>query len=484
MDEEPIFGITLEQYRQVLSKARATDPAAAGVAEAAASLGLDAKKWKFAGRKWAARLASAPPSEVEQREAAYAAQAAAEEEADAKRARRRAAREGKAPAEAKAAPLPPDVEPSRDLEALIDLAVRLYRGEDKVKTYARHGLDEAGFARLWEEWTAAFQHRKRDSVRYGLIAMRASSVTEGEKLRRKKGPAMVSRVRARRCSWCGAHKRTVHTRPWIACDACGVLFDYDLRARTPAQAQLTDSGRETLDNYLATEPKPSNRAEREAYDLAAQRWIHDVLIEATPWDYPARIGDRAYRDRYLDEWLLPAEKTLRESDEYQSRYREMVIADRALPTGNQSFMTVLRYFDMTERYVAVQVKLLGDAGLFERHPDKMTAELYRRSRISVFVEGWVGSMNPAEAEKLIAHAGMHDEFIALPAVATANAGCGKCGSTLVLIQSATRVVCDECGTFADATNVYSCQVCGGPMIAAEGRLPDECAHCGVRWESV
>jgi len=210
VDEQPIFGITLEQYRLVLSKAHATQPTDKGVPEAAAALGLDAKKWKFAAPKWAERIAAAGPSAQEKAEAAYAKEAAAEEAADAKRARRRGG--GGAGAGAPAAKLPPYVEPSVDLEVLIDLTVRLYRGEDPTATYARYGLDEAGFTRVREEWTAAFPHRMRDYMRYGLISYRASAVKDDDKLRKKKGPAMATRVRARRCSQCGAHKRTVHSR--------------------------------------------------------------------------------------------------------------------------------------------------------------------------------------------------------------------------------------------------------------------------------
>lgn len=480
MDESPIFGISLEDYHRALSKAHATSHDAPGVAEAAAALGLDAKKWKFAAPKWAERIASRPKTKTELAEEETARQAAAEEAADAKRAARKARRGGGEASK----PLEPYVEPSRDLEALIDLTVRLYRGEDPEKTYARHNLDKAGFDRLRGEWEQAFPHRMRDYMRYGLIAQRASQVTDEEKLRRKKGPAMATRVRARRCSWCGAHKRTVHSRPWIHCDSCGALFDYDLNARTAAQSNMTDYGRSTLDEFLAKEKKPQDPGERAKYDLEAQRWIHDVLVEVTPWDYPARIGDKAYRDRYLDHWLLPAEKTLRESAEYQASWRNLVIADRNLPQGKQPFLVVLRYYDMTQSHLDIQVKLLGDAGLFEKHPDKMTAELYRRSRISVFVEGWVGSMKAEEAEKLIAHSNMRDEFIDPPAVAAANAGCGKCGSMLVIIASATRVVCDDCGAMADAKKIYSCRACGGPLIAEEGKVPDECGSCGVRWETV
>jgi len=462
VDENPIFGVSVDDYRRVLRAASALSPEDSGVAEAVAKLEIDPKKWKFAAPKWAARFA-------ESKTPVFAESTRTQ------------------PLETQSTPRGPYVEPSLDLEAFIDMWVRLQYGETKAEVAARHGLaGEAGFEQATSEWMAAFEHRPRLQRRYILIVQRAATIREGD-LRanaRRKPKALATRVRARRCPWCGAHKRTAHDRPWIHCDCCGALFDYDIDALTPAQSELESIARGSLQMVLDAEELPSGAEERRRALEEGQRWIHEVLSEVTPWAYPARIADPEYRARYIGDYLVPAERTLRESDEFQKHHAKLVLAGRALTSQRPTFAQLEPVLRVQIAHFDLQVKLLEQAQLFAKHPDRMSAELYRRARLSLFTSIWIQEMKPAEGQKLLEATGMKSEWIEPPAVALANAGCGRCASPLVIVASATRVVCESCGCVANAETVFSCRACGGAMIAVEGELPSRCGQCGVHWEAV
>jgi DNA-directed RNA polymerase subunit RPC12/RpoP len=259
------------------------------------------------------------------------------------------------------------------------------------------------------------------------------------------GPRPRNRYRRSICAHCGGVKELASTTPYVYCDFCGELCDYDFdRARAVAPpAPLANAA--ALTRQLEAAHAGGDRARYRALQLGQYAHLAGQPGVASP-----RIADPAYREAWIaymadaiTAFVFDAEATRLDAD-YQLRCTEVVYVEikqqpRIVPP---SFPPVIDAFEARHDRIAA---LYREQGLLERHPDRLTPALWRHLERATFVQSWLPLLDDDTAAAVLARLGLAASFDAAPRGKRARVPCHRCGVALELLAGARRVTCEHCG---------------------------------------
>ena len=379
-----------------------------------------------------------------------------------------------------------------DLEGYRDVVVRVHRGEPYEGVLASHGLDLVSWAEASSAWVARLTLDPRASARFTLLCRR--DLAGAAPARRARGsrwtpPAdrtSTARVRSRGCPRCGAHKRTAGVGPWIHCDHCAALFDYDVAWRPDVSAFSPQESWLELMMILDAEPWPEEGAGLERAYADGHGWAHRVQLELFPAAYPARAREARYAAALVDGWLVPSQfaftfdRHCKQSAAALEKTYQASLHRHAKPR----LADVLGLLKATRVLLDAQCAVLHERRLFAAHPDGMDERLHRRASDGAFVAGWLGRLGPRDGDALLAEAGLADEFISLPTCALRPCVCAHCGADVASMEGAASTVCGGCGRCLEAGSTFECRGCSAPVLRSEAEPATSCAYCGMRWEAV
>lgn len=302
------------------------------------------------------------------------------------------------------------------------------------------------------------------------------------------GPAPAApeprRIKRTQCRNCGAPKQLPPLTGWVYCDHCGTLTDWDFRTacQTPGSA-LPGPAYEAV---LASVKPRLDRA-RAARDPDAMRplqiEIFTAWAEACPAALPPRAKQKPYREqyvRYMAEaavWSeLDAAWTQAGADIARLTQGIRFTGDPRKPRVAAPPFWALT--EAVERQVRRGAELHAEHGVYDLHPDQIADDLQRQLTWSVYAQGWVPMLEPAEADKLLARTGLAGDYDLLPNVVTRLHHCGTCKADLATVPGAKCVVCESCGAKVDVHgDDVPCTHCGFSFSFPQGEARAKCPAC-------
>lgn len=296
-------------------------------------------------------------------------------------------------------------------------------------------------------------------------------------------PPPKPRVKRTLCRTCGAPKQLAPRTGWVYCDFCGALTDWDFRKACEAGSALPGPAYEALLRQVA----PALDAARQAKDaercLALQRQLLGTWVEVCPKAVPPRCQEPSYRDAYVD-WLARAAVAADLDPEWQIHATVIRGATQGIRFEGDPRKPTVRgaafwpLYDAVKRQVTRGMVVYAEAGVVDLHPDGVPAELQERLTWSVFAQGWVPMLAPADADRLLAETGLAGDYMDVPDIASEQRHCGGCGGELTVVPGARCVVCEGCGKRLDVgASEIPCGQCGGHITIPEHHPRINCPFC-------
>lgn len=296
------------------------------------------------------------------------------------------------------------------------------------------------------------------------------------------GPQFVKRTR---CRACGAPKVQRSFNAYVYCDFCGLLVDWDFQAcLADKRSRLPGPTYEALLRSLHPKLAAARTADDRVAYRAAQVTIFDAYATACPAALPPRIGDPAYRKR-LVVWQAESQADLDFDPEVAASLARQSAAVTALVWDRQNpFAPKIQpgsFDSLLDAVLAHQVtttERLAAGGWLERHPDHVTAELFRHIGVSALVQGWMPFLKDGEANRVLARTGLKGEYDEVVPQTLRTGQCPSCGAGMQVVEGAKRVLCVSCGHLAGTgVGTVACHGCAAPVSLPEHGSLYACPHC-------
>lgn len=297
---------------------------------------------------------------------------------------------------------------------------------------------------------------------------------------------MSAKTRFKRsvCPTCGAPKMRPSATAYVYCDHCGELSDYDFAKACEKPMERPGPVYENLLAQVKAQMEQARMYNDVATYRAVQMRLFDVFVTACPGSVPLRVGDPAYRHRYVaymaegatvtgfDAVAKQHEAAVAQTVAGLSFFSPQTGTTRVHPAGFQAMChAVFAQQEHIER-------LYDQHGVYAMFPERASKALQKRIGMSLFCQGWLPMLDEASAQQLLAQTGLSAEYVDADPPQGEDASCTCCGTKLSVVSGATRVVCEKCGHRLDVGAArVSCRGCGSPLAPAEGVLSFACPHC-------
>jgi DNA-directed RNA polymerase subunit RPC12/RpoP len=301
----------------------------------------------------------------------------------------------------------------------------------------------------------------------------------------------TQRFRRTTCVNCGAAKSRPSATPYIYCDYCGALADYDLEMAGASPQTKPNASYERLSSEVAPElERAIGRGDRDGY-RSKQVALFDAWVDASPGAIPPRAREPKYRNAYVAyradcETAVAFDETSRLYDVAVKEAAHAVVLVEPSPgcvrAAPASFDALCRVFFP---YAAHVHKMLDDEEIHEKHPDRADREVIKRIAMSTFVQEWLPKLDDALAKKLLDQAGMKSEYIESAPPAGEDASCAHCGNQIKRFAGAKCTLCEACGHRLDVEGErLECSGCGAPLAPGEGMTEVTCPYCKAAMKRV
>jgi hypothetical protein len=306
-------------------------------------------------------------------------------------------------------------------------------------------------------------------------------VIGGRTLRRSRPPppppTLIKQVA---CRICGQAKGLPSQTPYLYCDHCGALVDWDFRLA--CERGLASPG--PAYEALQAAEKPRQEAARAGNDratyAASVRMLFDAHFSACPSSWSPRLGDPSYRVALLEHI---AEHYTAAAFDYRCKVLETAMNDavKRIEWSDDQTATRESFEPLLEAVVSHNQRFVElGADLVHQHPDEPSPELQQVMASSAFARGWMQYLHPEDQDFMIEWLGLGAEYVEAPAVRTVPRTCGGCGTTLRVARGAQRVVCERCGRTLDVGRPpIRCAGCGTPTTAVLGSRSFPCPSCAT-----
>lgn len=303
---------------------------------------------------------------------------------------------------------------------------------------------------------------------------------------------MSAKTRFKRstCPTCGAPKMRPSATAYVYCDHCGELSDYDFAKACEKPMERPGPVYENLLAQVKGEMEHARMAGNVAGFRAVQMRLFDVFVTACPGSVPLRVGDPAYRHKYVAYMAEGATVTAFDhaAKQYEAAVTQTVAGLAFYTQGGVTRVQPARFQQMAAAVFAQQAhieRLYDQHGVYAMFPERASKELQKRIGMSLFCQGWLPMLDEASAKQLLAQTGLTTEYVEADPPQGDDASCTCCGAKLSALPGAKRVVCEKCGHRLDVGGArVTCRGCGSPLAPAEGVTNFACPHCKIPMQRV
>jgi DNA-directed RNA polymerase subunit RPC12/RpoP len=287
------------------------------------------------------------------------------------------------------------------------------------------------------------------------------------------------------CYCCGAPKVEQYKNPYIMCDFCGSLMDFDysksldLWKHDAAVQYGTKSKR-----YLANSKKFLEQRDRKNY-FKEQYELWDNYYTSFPLYLPPTVsGEKDYPDfiNALAEMATvhafnppPADKL----DAYTKAYTAIKYEKK---DGKKVviYSTLMEMMDAMKEYTAEYYQEIYSNPIYEAYQEMMPEPVNMKIQLSQMVQQWMPQLDTKDAARFLKELGLSQEFLEIGIIAKTSVECTKCKKAFEAPQGAIRCSCPHCNHKNIIQKVLSCASCG-----AENEIPRhlkkviDCHSCGT-----
>ena len=270
------------------------------------------------------------------------------------------------------------------------------------------------------------------------------------------------------CSQCGAPKSLPSTTAYIYCDYCGALIDYDFRiANANTNAGLTNTVVHriyaTLQGpILAAKLRGDRDAYRTLYRQVFTQWLQEFPMAASP----RAKSDLAFREQminYMAECAVTKDLDPRQVP-LDFEMAKLTASLQRNPVPGGAWMVsggFWEYAALFKKQMELAYDLIHQTGVDAMDPDHAPAGVPIRMEYSTFCQGWLPHLTPEDGERLLKMFGLTAEYSEVPPVQADHRKCGVCGTEVLALPGAQKVVCETCGYVIDvASEALPCRKCG------------------------
>jgi len=402
----------------------------------------------------------------------------------------------------------PDTDPL-DFDDYVASTVSAYSGETLEEIASDFGYNLKQYTLEGYRWMEKLSQDKWLQTRFQLLVKKRLADKTGTSGKYEFEWYPGSMIRARKCWKCGGFKSTVSPTAYIYCDFCGTLFDYDSRKEIEDPAAIDP---EEVENTLAA---VTNNQLKEAFEKNDPKeysrimtWRTELMIEICPQSYSPRVKDRDYKNRLINDLLVPWSTVCRFDKEYMKESHRVnkkhdqtfnAIAEymgtinsgensessKAISLKKKALDMTLELLTMSQEIWKIEVDLLEKNGILAKHPDGLDRETFLYVNRSTFIRPWLSLLPGDAGRSLMKAAEVDDEYIEVPRLELEDRGCLNCGKKIKAPKNAKKTMCAWCGYMLNTENRnIQCTQCGGLLAIPSGKTSQtehNCAFCGSNW---
>ncbi|MBL8065151.1 MAG: hypothetical protein JNM34_04745 [Chthonomonadaceae bacterium] len=313
----------------------------------------------------------------------------------------------------------------------------------------------------------------------------AQATANMEALTGQKAEPRAQLVKKTNCHTCGAAKTLAPKTAYVYCDFCGSLTDYDFqKACENPQSAMPGPAYEQLIHETNADAQLARRTRDKEAFLAIQRRLFDRWVDLCPNAVSPRAKqDERYRKELVEYMAQTA--TINEFDETYQQYAAKVAEqvkgiawEGMYPRVTARGDTFWPLYETVSQQLEHSYSILRPAGVLDLHPDGAPESLQRRMTMSMFCQGWLPTLGPADSEKMVERAGLKGEYSVLEPVETSTRHCGGCGGDLQSLPGSKVMLCEDCGTKIDVSSPeVNCKNCAGMISFPVGVNRLQCPYC-------
>jgi hypothetical protein len=293
------------------------------------------------------------------------------------------------------------------------------------------------------------------------------------------------KIKLTRCHVCNATKVRPSTTAYVYCDYCGALTDFDFQfAISDRRSKLPGPQYEALSKALAPQLEAALKARDKEAHVALQRTLYEAYVTACPAACPPRVGDPAYRAKYIEHSARTATEVAFDPVLIAASGRQTkAMKDLAWVPGGPMGVTCRpdtfwALYETVLEMNEVSKGLAERTNLAELNPDGDTP-VNSLIGLSLFVQGWLPYLKPPEVEALMKRSGLSAQYVEPAPVKDEVVPCGACKADVHRLEGATKCVCDGCGYLLRTDVVVPCSNCAANLLMPAEHTAFQCPFCAT-----
>jgi LSD1 subclass zinc finger protein len=360
---------------------------------------------------------------------------------------------------------------------MVETTIMGHEGAPPTESAEHLGVSEAAFYAAGYDWQDRFEENPKLRSVFDVRVHLGFAERQAGGAPALPEPKEAAIVWKRACPRCGAYKRTDPRTAYVYCDYCAQLFDYDWELAKDALFGLDPAAMfNTLVDGVRQEIRDAFKKKDWDRYREAWRWAYERDMALMPQTWSPRVRDVSYREA-MSEWSA-ATCVVRNTDEpLRAAFGALGAATEQLGDRRDE-RALLEYFAVAEQVNDVITRTYAAAGLFESHPDGLDEAAFRRVQTATDLRELLQTADGPARQALLEASDLGREAVQVPAVSTTRSTCGGCGAALLVVDDATRLLCESCGLLLDAeARRFPCVSCGAPVVLTPGKSEIDCGYC-------
>jgi LSD1 subclass zinc finger protein len=287
------------------------------------------------------------------------------------------------------------------------------------------------------------------------------------------------------CATCGTTKQLASATPYLYCDYCGALVDYDFRqAYADTSADMTN----TVYHQLVDQVQGQLNIARARGDKARYRALLTGVFTSWISVCPQAVSPRAKSDREFAARMAAYCAESAACREFEPSLaaldRKMNAAIAALdrwPSDDGPWRVgegIWRIATLFREQMQHTYAILGQRGVLALDPDQPPPGVPLRIEYATFCQGWIPHLASEDADRMLAYFELDGRYARPRVAGLRSTNCGGCGKELATLPNAEAVVCQVCGCKVDiAGGEVPCQSCRVSLSFPVAAKRIECPYC-------
>jgi DNA-directed RNA polymerase subunit RPC12/RpoP len=287
------------------------------------------------------------------------------------------------------------------------------------------------------------------------------------------------------CTICGTTKQLASATPYLYCDHCGALVDYDFwQANADTGADIANTVYHELVAQIQGELNIARaRDDKERYcDLLTsifRRWIRHCPQAVSPRaqcdpDFADQVAAYCAESASCREFEPSLAALDRQMNALIATLDRWPSDDGSWRAGEGIWRVAGLFKEQMERTYA----LLENRGVLAMDPDQAPPGVPLRMEYATFCQSWIPHLAPEDADRMLAYFELDGRYARVRVTGLKSRNCGGCGAEIATLPDAKAVICQACGRKLDiGGGATPCRTCGASLSLPVAASRVRCPYC-------